>query len=52
MNTTFEEIAALKENWNGYGAKPISPAVILRAREFYKKSGINLDFHLDFLTTD
>ena len=44
MNTTFEEIAALKENWNGYGAKPISPAVILRAREFYKKSGINLDF--------
>ena len=44
MNTTFEEIAALKENWNGYGAKPISPAVILRAREFYEKSGINLDF--------
>ena len=44
MNTTFEEIVALKENWNGYGAKPISPAIIFRAREFYKKSGINLDF--------
>lgn len=21
MNTIFEEISALKENWNGYGAK-------------------------------
>lgn len=44
MNTTFEEISALKENWNGYGAKPISPAIIARAKEFYEKSGLNIDF--------
>lgn len=44
MNTTFEEISALKENWNGYGAKPISPAIIARAKEFYKESGIKPDF--------
>ena len=28
MNTTFEEIAGLESNWNGYGADPISPEVI------------------------
>lgn len=44
MNTTFEEIAKLESNWNGYGADPISPEVISRARNFYEQSNINFDF--------
>lgn len=36
MNTTFEEIAKLESNWNGYGADPISPEIISRARDFYE----------------
>lgn len=44
MNTTFEEIAKLENNWNGYGADPISPEIISRARDFYEQSNINFDF--------
>lgn len=44
MNTTFEDIAALENNWDGYGAKPINNSIIASAKEFYEKSGINPNF--------
>lgn len=42
--TTFEDIAYLKKNWDGYGAKPINQEIIARAKEFYEESGINPNF--------
>lgn len=44
MNITFEDIAALKKNWNGYDADPISIATLTRVKEFYEESGIKPNF--------
>jgi hypothetical protein len=35
MATTFDDLYNLSENWDSYGAKPISPKCIEKARDLW-----------------
>ena len=50
MEKKIKEIAKLKENWDGYGARPIYPEVIENTRTFLNTIGERNDLEKDDIT--